>query len=66
MGPPWAIICLATALTLWLLSFCPHFDDPSLELLGLDAVLAATTFTGADAALSGPHVFRSLLEHHCR
>jgi len=46
------------------LRFCWQLDEPSLELLGLDAVLAATTFTGADAALGGPHVFRSILEHH--
>ena len=51
---------------LGLLRFCPHLDEPSLELLGLDAVLAATTLTSADAALGGPHVFGSLLKHHCR
>lgn len=47
-----------------LLRFCSHLDEPSLELPGLDAVLAATTFTGADAALGGPRVFGPLLKHH--
>ena len=49
---------------LGLLCFRAPLDEPSLELLGLDAVLAATTFAGADAALGGPHVFRSFLKHH--
>jgi len=49
-----------------LLSFCPHLDETSLELLGLDAVLAPTTFTCADAALGGPQVFGSFFKDHRR
>ena len=41
-------------------------NEPSLELLGLDAVLAATTFAGADAALSRARVLRSFFERHRR
>jgi hypothetical protein len=51
---------------LGLFRFCPYLYEPSLKLLGLDVVLTATTFTSADPALGGPHVFGSLLKHHCR
>lgn len=49
---------------LGLLCFRAPLDEPSLELLGPDAVLAPTTFTCADAALGGPDVFGSFLKDH--